>query len=183
MGGVGFVAGALLAIVFGWSAVAKLSDRATVTRDFRAIGVPVPAAAVVIVAAIELVVASALILRPAVGAIAALGLLAVFSVVLASIIRSGREITCGCFGANSREPISVVELARNAALGVLGVLTLFADRSFAVDLPAVMVVSLTALCLLVGVNLIALARTSGALLRIELAGESHADHSHGGELP
>ncbi len=179
MGAVGSVAALVLALVFIWSGVAKLRERASVGRDFAAIGVPAPTVSVVVVALVEVAVAATLVVQHRVGAVLALVLLGLFTLVLISVLRSGREIRCGCFGANAREPISMVDVVRNVSLAVIGGLALFGGRSFAIDLPAVMVVSLTALCLLVVVNLIALAQTSGALIRIELAGEA----AGGGELP
>lgn len=180
MASVGFVAAVLVASVFVWSGVAKLRDRREVGRDFAAIGIPFAPVAVIAVVIVEFVAAALLVLRPSLGAIVALVLLAVFSAVLASVIRSGRDISCGCFGANQSEPISSVDLVRNAALAVLATLALGGDRAVGIDLPAVMVASLTALCLLVVVQLAGLVRAMGsgggasALFRIELAGESQA---------
>lgn len=181
MGAVGVVSAALLAVVFLWAAFAKVSDRRQVTRDFAAMGLPVPVAALVAVVGAELLTAALLVVRPRWGAVASIALLVAFSGVLIRVLRSGRQIRCGCFGANHREPVSVVEVARNAALGGLGLLALGAESGAPIGVPAVMIVSLTALCLLVGLNLVALAGKSGALFRIELAGERIDAAGSGGD--
>lgn len=181
MGSIGFVAAILVAAVFTWSAVAKLRDRGAVARDFAAIGIPFAPFTVIAVVVAEFVTAGLLVARARIGGIAALALLAMFSAVLASVIRSGRDISCGCFGANQSEPISAADLVRNGALAVLAALALGGDRAAGIELPAVMVVSLVALCLLVVVQLAGLVRAMGsgasvsALFSIELAGEARAE--------
>ncbi len=181
MGSVGVVAAALVACIFAWSAIAKVRDRGVVGRDFAKMGIPFASVALVLVVIAEFVTAALLLVRPRLGAAAAVVLLAGFSAVLAAVIRSGRDISCGCFGANQSEPISPVDLVRNGALAALAALALFADRAAGIDLPAVMVATLSALCLLVVVQLAGLARAShgggfvSALLTIELAGESRAE--------
>ncbi len=171
MGAVGSTAAVLLAVIFVWAAGAKLVGRRDVVDDIAAMGLPVPPVTLGAVIGAELNTAVLLVARPTVGAVVALLLLSGFSLFLLTIIRSGRQVHCGCFGANHREPISQVEIVRNAALGILALLALGGSWNAPISLPAVMVVSLVSVCLLVIVNLAALARTSGSLFRIELAGE------------
>ena len=61
-------------------------------------------------------VAAALVIVPGWGAVAAFGLLVLFTALLVSLIRSGQPIACSCFGAVSDEPVSWVEVARNVVL-------------------------------------------------------------------
>ena len=171
MGAVGFAAALLLAAIFAWAAVSKLVDRNTVVADFGDMGLPVPALMLALVVGAEFATTALLVAQPVAGAVVALLLLGAFSMMLVSIVRSGRQVRCGCFGANHREPVSMLEVVRNAGLGVIALLALTADQAAGITLPAVMVVTLTALLLLVAVSLVGLSRTSGSLIRIELAGE------------
>lgn len=171
MGAVGVVAGGLLAVIFAWAAIAKFAARHEIVGDFSDMGLPAPQIVLAGVIVAEVGAAGLLLAMPRWGAALSIALLVVFSAVLMSIMRSGKQVRCGCFGANHREPVSIVEVARNGALGVIALLALGAQQGVAPNVPAVMIVSLTALCLLLGVSLVALAQKSGALFRIELAGE------------
>ncbi len=183
MGAVGFVSALLLAVVFVWAAGAKVTDRRNVLSDFATMGLPAPAVALVAVVGAELATAGLLVVRPRWGAVMSIVLLAVFTMALLRLMASGREVRCGCFGANHREPISMVEVVRNLALVCLAALALGAERGAPIEVPTVMIVSLTALCLLLGLNLVALAQKSGALFRIELAGELSDAAGSGGDAP
>ena len=171
MGAIGFAAALLLAAVFAWAAVAKLVDRDQVIADFGDMQLPMPALMLALVVGSELATAALLVTKPVAGAVMALLLLVAFSAMLISIVQSGRQVRCGCFGANHREPVSMLEVLRNVGLGAIALLALGADQAAGITLPAVMVVTLTALLLLVAVSLIGLSRTSGSLIRIELARE------------
>jgi hypothetical protein len=96
---------AALAATLGAAAVAKLRDRNTVGR--------LAAAA----APVELVVAVALLAAPpAAGALAALGLVAVFDAVLLVRIVRGDRRPCNCFGRRAVRPLGWQVLTRNAVL-------------------------------------------------------------------
>lgn len=85
-----------------------------------------PAVAVPALPWLELVVGAALafqIMRSIV-ALAAIGLLVAFSVLIARRLAEGKRPACACFGAWSAKPIGPGHLVRNAALAGLGVLTL-----------------------------------------------------------
>jgi hypothetical protein len=75
----------------------------------------------------ELAVACGLVVEPRLAAYAVLGLLAVFSVVIAIEFSSGREFSCGCFGGSTEQPVGVFELVRNALLVSFAVIVLFAQ--------------------------------------------------------
>jgi hypothetical protein len=116
---VGDVLAVLLAAVFAWAGAAKLVDRRTTARSFRALGLPGGAVLSTGVPVAELVLAAGLVVVPAVAAPLALGLLAAFSVVLGRALREGVAVGCGCFGTARRGPVSARDLLRNAALAAI----------------------------------------------------------------
>lgn len=120
------VVGILLAVPFAWSAVAKAIALDATRRDFAELGVRRPDVVVPLVCVAEAVTAFLLVLRPRAGAMVALFLLTAFSGVLVSVIRSGREVRCACFGAVSRRPVDVRDLVRNGALAAFAVTLMLA---------------------------------------------------------
>lgn len=120
------VVGVLLAVPFAWAAAAKAIALDATRRDFAELGVRRPDIAVPLVCVAEAVTAFLLVLRPRAGAMVALFLLTAFSGVLVSVIRSGREVRCACFGAVSRRPVDVRDLVRNGALAALAVTLMLA---------------------------------------------------------
>ena len=107
-----------LALVFAWSSVAKLVTK----PDMTALGLPswtAPATA-----AVETVLALALLVTPANGGIAALALLAGFTAFLARRVNSGTG--CGCFGSASAKPVTPQDLMRNTVLLALAGVAAFA---------------------------------------------------------
>ena len=122
----GYACAVVLAAVFVRAGVAKgVRPRAT-AAGFAALGVPAPEAAARTVPVVELVLAVMLLATPRPGGIAALALLAVFSVLLGGAVRRGVTTGCNCFGAARVEPVSRVDLVRNGLLGLLAVATLAA---------------------------------------------------------
>ena len=113
----------VLAAVFAVAAVAKLRQPATTTSSFAALGLPSPSVLTYAVPAVEAVLAVALVIAPAPAAWAAVVLLAAFTVVLARAIAKGTGAPCACFGSARRatEPVSGVELVRNAMLAALAI--------------------------------------------------------------
>ena len=111
-----------LAAVFLAAAVAKVTRRESTANALRGFGVPrqyVRQGAMAL-PAVELVVAL-LLLVPAtawVGAVAALGLLIMFSVALARVLVRGDAPSCRCFGALSRNRASWQTVGRNVVLAV-----------------------------------------------------------------
>lgn len=114
----------VLALVLAASGGAKLADPHSTRASFRALALPAPGALAVIVPLVELGTAVALIAAPPLGAVIALGLLAAFSVFLASRVARGETEPCACFGQVRRRPISRADLLRNGALMALAVATL-----------------------------------------------------------
>lgn len=109
----------LLAVVFVVAAVSKAIDRRATAQEFAALRIRRPDLVVMALIPLELGVAVALLLAPAVGAMMAFALLAAMTTVLLDVVRSGREATCRCFGALSSRPISPLTVARNGVLLVL----------------------------------------------------------------
>lgn len=109
----------IVAAVLAVAAVAKLRRPAETERDFADLGLPAASTLARLVPAAELVVAALLVILPGWGGVVAFGLLALFTANLAVVVRSGRLVSCACFGAASRAPVSARHLVRNGALLVL----------------------------------------------------------------
>jgi peroxiredoxin/uncharacterized membrane protein YphA (DoxX/SURF4 family) len=117
------IARLFLAVVFGVSGTAKLADLEGTRQAAAGFGLPAWAGRPVAVAlpAVELAVAAALLPATTAAAAgwAALGLLAVFSAVVAASLARGRRPACHCFGQIRPAPVGWRTLARNAALGAV----------------------------------------------------------------
>jgi uncharacterized membrane protein YphA (DoxX/SURF4 family) len=138
----GYLAALVLAGTFAWAGLAKLRAPAATRRTFRALGVPGPATAARVVPLAELGLAVGLVLVPGWAAAAALALLAAFSTLLLRAVRAGVEVSCGCFGSAGDQPVSFVELVRNALLGLAAVAALATPSPVAPSLAAVLVAGL-----------------------------------------
>jgi hypothetical protein len=118
----------VLAAVFGPAAAAKLADRGGGRRALMNLGVPQRFATIgaVVVPFVELGVAAALLVRPwaEFGAAGALGLLVVFSTVVAVGLGAGRTPDCHCFGRLHSSPIGPATLVRNGVLAAQSLLVL-----------------------------------------------------------
>ena len=126
MRGVAYPSAVVLAAVFLYAGASKVTDPRAAGASLRALAVPAPAFTARMLPLVELAVALALLVAPAVGGVLALIALSAFSAVLAVRIRGGSAAPCGCFGATSQEPASSVELLRNGLLAALAVTALFA---------------------------------------------------------
>lgn len=171
------IAGLLLAAVFALAAVTKAVDSTATTAEFTALGLPRPGLLARLVPPAELVIALALVTRPTIGALLATLALAAFSAVLIAALRTGRSVSCGCLGSLSREPISVVTLARNACFGAMAALAATGPTptGLAVALPSLELGMATGTALvigLIGYQLSALRAQIGRLWSVELAGEA-----------
>ena len=155
MDGLGYACAVLLAAVFVRAAAAKLARPAATVAGFTALGVPAAPLSARAVPLVELATAAALLAAPRVGAVVGLFLLAVFTGLLARAVRTGTQAPCNCFGAARADPVSWVDLVRNALLGGLAVLATAAPRPV-VPRPAGAAVVLAAF--LAGVALLAAAR-------------------------
>ena len=175
MNGVASLAALALAAVLVWAGVAKLLRPNETARDFKQLGLPTPAVLARAVPLIEMAIAVALVVVPGWGGVAAFVLLAAFTTWLYSLIRSGVVVSCGCFGSASTEPVTLVEVARNAGLLVLAATAATITSLAAPDLPAVILFTTASLIGLVLIQLVGLAQVTNGLFRAELAGELTAD--------
>jgi thiol-disulfide isomerase/thioredoxin/uncharacterized membrane protein YphA (DoxX/SURF4 family) len=128
MEGVVLASRLLLALVFAVAGIAKLRDRDGTAVTLEQFGVPAAlcgAGAVALplaeLAAAALLVADA---TAAVGAVVAVGLLALFGVAIAASLSRGEQPDCNCFGQLHSEPVGASTLVRNALLAVPAVLVL-----------------------------------------------------------
>ena len=122
MTGAASIAAVMLAVVFGWAAVAKaVRHRATVDA-FGALGLPAPAFLAVAVPAVEVALAVILLVWPAVGASFALALLAAFTLVVIRGVLRGASTGCACFGTRRAEPVGPADVVRNGLLAALAAL-------------------------------------------------------------
>jgi len=113
---IGTIASIVLGIVFlvaGGSKIAAGPD-----WPVQAAGLGAPRWLIPFVPWVEIVVGAALVVqvarRPA--ALAALGILVVFTALLVVRLSEGKRPPCACFGAWSAKPLGPGHLARNAAL-------------------------------------------------------------------
>ncbi len=121
------IAAIILAVVFGLSATAKSRNFDRTLAAVNALtGTDSPRATAHLLTMVETLVAISLIVprTRAKGAILALILLTMFSALIARSLRAGRTPPCFCFGNLSSQPISNLDLVRNAALGILAVVAL-----------------------------------------------------------
>jgi uncharacterized membrane protein YphA (DoxX/SURF4 family) len=170
--GVGTAAALALAVVLAWAGVAKAARPRGTAASFAALGVPGPRVLARLVPAVEAGVALALVVRPRAGALAALVLLGLFTVVLARAVRSGTSATCACFGtAASARSVSSVELARNAGLAGLAVAALVPVRPAVPALPDVVLVTVAVALGTVALAALDVRRALGRLWDNRLAGE------------
>lgn len=130
MSAVALIARCLLALVFAAAAAAKLADRRALRETLRDFDLPGAAANAGVLALPVAEIGVAALLLPSAtarwGALAALVLLAVFSVAIARLLVRGETPDCGCFGHAAAAPVSTRSLVRNGALGVLAAMVLAA---------------------------------------------------------
>lgn len=136
MEGFGYACGVALAAVFVIAGGAKAARPAQTAAGFIALGLPAAATLARLVPLSELVVAAVLLAAPRPGGIAALVLLAAFSALVGRALRRGVAAPCNCFGAARGDPLSTLDLVRNAALAGLGAAAMIAGRPVAPGVPA-----------------------------------------------
>jgi uncharacterized membrane protein YphA (DoxX/SURF4 family) len=155
----GYACALALAGVFVWAAAMKLAHPARTAASMRALGVPVPRVLAWAVPLAELALAVALGTAPSEGGVVAVGVLSLFSALLARAVRRGVEAPCGCLGTTGSEPVSAADLVRNLLLSGLALGALLAVRPVVPHLLAIAAV----LALLVGGRVtLARARRAGA---------------------
>ncbi|MDH3679233.1 MAG: hypothetical protein OEV40_04700 [Acidimicrobiia bacterium] len=116
----------LLAVVLVAAAVAKARRPAATATEFAELGLAWPGALARLVPLVELACAAALVATPAWGGVVSFALLAAFTAVLVTVVRSGRVVRCSCFGGVGSQPVSARSLARNAVLLALAALATLA---------------------------------------------------------
>lgn len=163
-----------LALVLIAAGSAKFRSPSRTTADFAALGLPAPGLLARVVPAVEIGVAAALILVPGWGGVAAFGLLALFTALLVSLVRSGQIISCSCFGAVSDEPVSWVEVTRNAVLLTMAASVTPIDRLEMPGFAAVVGASGFAVVALVLIQLAVFRRDVGVIWSTHLSGEAPA---------
>jgi uncharacterized membrane protein YphA (DoxX/SURF4 family) len=118
---IGSASGFVLGVIFIWAASSKLASRSRTASSFRMMNLPAASFLATAVPLAELGVAVALVVRPRVGGILAIAMLAAFTLILRRAIAKGSHASCACFGSASTDPITWVELARNAMLSMLAI--------------------------------------------------------------
>ncbi len=180
------IAAVVLAVLLVWAAVAKVRAPLETAGNFEQLGVPAPLLMARVVPAVEVVVALLLLAVPGWGGVAAFALLACFTVLLVSLVRSGATVACSCFGTVSDEPISWVEVTRNVVLLMMAALALSIDQLAAPSFAGVVAFSALAVVAGVAVQLVAFKRDVGSIWTTTLAGEltsdDSADHGSGDGL-
>ena len=156
-----------VAAVFAWAGAAKAVAPLRTRRTFAALGLPPVLATIVPVA--ELGLAVGLVLSPGATAWPALVLLVAFTALLARVVVRGEAIACGCFGSARPEPVSFVDLLRNALLvGVAAAVAIGRTDPATPGLAAVVTVTGLAATGALVVALADLKRRTGAVLRLDL---------------
>lgn len=174
MTGLASILAVALAVVLVAAAISKLRSPARTASDFRALALPMPTLLARGVPVVELAVAGALLVVPGWGAVAAAGLLMLFTALLVSIVRSGQTIACSCFGAVSDEPVSWVEITRNGVLLAIAISITPIDRLELPGFPAIVAASAIAVIAVVILQLVAFKRDVGAVWSTHLSGEAPA---------
>jgi thiol-disulfide isomerase/thioredoxin/uncharacterized membrane protein YphA (DoxX/SURF4 family) len=125
----------LLAAVFAVAAVAKLTDRRGSEQAIAEMGLPRATAPLLarIVPVIELTIAATLLPASSAwwGGVAALGLLAAFTMTIAVNLWRGRAVDCHCFGQLTAGPIGRGTLLRNLLLVSLAALLVLSWKAAA----------------------------------------------------
>lgn len=122
-----------LAVVFAVAGVAKLSDRGGTRQAIEAFGIPsrlAPTGAALL-PVVELAIAVALLFPVTArwGALVAMALLAIFSIAIARVLRSGAAPDCNCFGGLTQTEVGRGTLFRNLTLGLLAAFVAFGGQS------------------------------------------------------
>lgn len=174
MSAVGAAAAWLLAGVFAAAAIAKWRSPGPTAATLRRLGIPGAEAAARLLPGVEAAVAVGLVVAPRAAAPVAVVLLAAFTAVLGRALARGLDVTCGCFGAASRAPVSSRTLVRNGLL-VLAALAAAAGEG-APTLAATLAVGGAALVGTVALSLAGLRQQAGTLWRVDPAPARPARH-------
>ncbi len=160
-----------LATVLTVSGLIKFRSLRSTANEFAELGLGRSPVLPAIVAVAEIGAATALIVRPPLGAALAAGLLVAFTGVVTLALAGGKQVSCGCFGPLSREPVSSATVVRNIALLALAVAAGSRSTLIIPDLASVVLVSVAGLTAVVMVQAAMTAHKLGRLWSVELAGE------------
>ncbi len=123
----------LVAVVLVWSAIGKLREPAVAAEGFAALRVPSALSRPWIIRGhpwVELASALLLVVAPGwlgvVGAVAALGLMAAYLVLVVRAVRREEDVDCACFGAWGPGRVTQRTVWRNAWLLLLAALSVWA---------------------------------------------------------
>lgn len=167
-----YTAALLSAAVLAWAGIAKWSRPRGTAASFAGLGLPAPRLLARAVPLVEMAAAAGLVVAPRVGAVAALFLLASFSVVLVVALRRGTAVGCACFGTARTRPVSVVDLLRNVGLAGLAVLALGSTDPTVPELEGGIVVTTAFAMGAVALAVADLRREIGTVWSNRLAGET-----------
>jgi uncharacterized membrane protein YphA (DoxX/SURF4 family) len=121
---VGIVAGIVVGVMFVAAGVLKLVEGPGWLKQAADMDVARPVALVVPYVEIVVGVLLATQLFKPWPAVAALGLLLAFTVVIVRRIRDGSRPPCACFGSRSKRPLGAYQVLRNLALIAVAVVAL-----------------------------------------------------------
>lgn len=116
---VGAAAALVTGVVLLWAGVAKLTRPTSTAQSFAGLAIPFARFSARAVPLVEVAVGVCCVVRPRVGAAAAGLMLVLFTALLATHVRNGSRVSCGCFGSAAPAPVTWVTLVRNSALILL----------------------------------------------------------------
>ena len=123
----------LVAVVLVWSAIGKLRAPAVAAEGFAALRVPRALSRPWIIRGhpwVEIALAVVLVVAPGwlgmVGAVAALGLMVAYLVLVVRAVRRGEDVDCACFGGWGPGRVTTRTAWRNAWLVLLATLSVWA---------------------------------------------------------
>lgn len=181
MSGVATLCIILLAVIFAWSALAKLRRPGATVAAFTELRLPIARVAARLVPLVEIGLVVVLLAAPRFGAALAIVLLISFTLVLLPTVIASTSavapVSCGCFGTASTAPISWVEIARNGLLISASLVAALASPSSllpgidGLELPDVVAMSSAIIVSAVVLQLLAMKRDIGSIWRADLVGE------------
>lgn len=114
VGWISTTAALIVAAILTWSAAAKLRSPEQTLQSFSDLGLPRLSAR--LVPLVEAAVAALLVVDAGWGGTFAFALMASFTTTLVLIVRSGRKISCGCFGGADSDPVTWLHVGRNLVI-------------------------------------------------------------------
>lgn len=148
----------VLVAVFFLAAVSKWRSPGRIAQVTLELGAPRWSAPFLVPA--ELCLVATLVFAPRIGSPLAIVMLSAFTVLLVRVVRSGRTVSCGCFGAASTAPVTVTTVVRN--IGLLGLASAAGFSAPLARTPAGAVVP----TLLLGAGIVIVSLLVGALLDV-----------------